>query len=86
MQKGGVEVRGIDLVGSEACFALLFYGGRVQGSQSEEVVLHYEAVVLEGLQRLPQALLVGAGHFLAQLGDRLEQAETQKTLLGVDIH
>jgi hypothetical protein len=79
-------VRGVQLVGREACFALLFYGGRVQGSHCEVVVLHNEAVVFESLKRLPQALFVGAGHFLAQMGDRLEQAETQKTLLWVDIH
>ena len=79
-------MRGIQLVGREACFALLFYGGRVQGSQSEEVVLHHKAVVSERLRRLPKALLVGARHLLAKLGDRLEQAETQETLLGVDIH
>ena len=65
-------MRGVQLVGREACFALLFYGGRVQGSHCEVVVLHHEAIVFEGLQRLPQALLVGAGHLLAQLIDRLD--------------
>jgi len=75
-------MRGIELVGREAFNAL----GRVKGSHCQKVVLHHEAIVFEGLEGLPQALLVGAGHLLAQLGDRLKQAETQKTLLGVDIH
>jgi hypothetical protein len=79
-------VRGIEVVGREALSAILFYRGRVQRSYCEVVVLHNEAVVFEGLRRLPKALLVGARHLLAQMGDRLEQAETQKTLLGVDIH
>ena len=79
-------MRGIELVGREALSALSFYGGRVQGSHCEEVVFHHEAIVFEGLKRLPQALLVGAGNLLVKLGDRLEQAKTQETLLRVDIH
>ena len=77
---------GIQLVGREALSALIFDGRRIQGSKCKEVVLHHETIVFERLEGLPQALLVGAGHLLAQLGDRLEQAKTQETLLGVDIH
>ena len=76
---------GIELVAREASSALIFDRGRVQGSQSEKVVLYHEAIVSEGLKGLPEALLVCAGHLLAQLGDLLEQTETQETLLRVDI-
>lgn len=79
-------MRGIELVAREASSALIFDRGRVQGSQCEKVVLYHEAIVSEGLKGLPEALLVGAGHFLAELGDRLEQAETQETLLWVNIY
>ena len=77
---------GIELVARKASSALIFDRGRVQGSYCEKVVLYHEAIVFKGLKWLPETLLVGARHLLAQLGDRLEQAKTQETLLRVYIY
>ena len=58
-------MRGNELVGREALYALFFNESRIQGSHCQKVVLHHKAIVFEGLEGLLQALLVGAGNLLA---------------------